>query len=493
MAGRPGGQLKERARHRVYAEVGGKKQQGPPPVAKRGLLGSLRTYLLAGALVAAPAGITVWLALWFLQFVDNSVMPLIPQKWNPETYLPFSVPGLGLLIILLFLLLLGSVTAGMVGRAIRAQGARVMARVPFLRSVYSATEQIFETVLVRKGAAFREVCMVEFPRKGSWAIGLVTGTTVGEVQDLTADEVINVFIPMTPNPTGGFLVFLSRQEVHRLDITVDQALKLIMSGGIVGPDSDAGLGNGSRREAEARVAEQLDELGLTAQEGPLHRPPKERSPLLKRLRTYLVTGILIAAPISITVWLAWQIVTFFDVRVRPLIPPGWNPESQLPFAIPGIGVVIVLLVLILLGMFVAGFVGRWALATGENLLNRVPIVRSIYKALKQVFETLFSKQSMAFREVVLIEYPRRNVYAIAFVTGGHSELLEAGAAQKIINVFLPSTPNPTSGFLLFVSPDDAVVLSMSVEEAMKMIVSGGLLTPESKSEAAAADSEPQPR
>jgi len=123
----------------------------------------------------------------------------------------------------------------------------------------------------------------------------------------------------------------------------------------------------------------------------------------------------------------------------------------------------------------------------------VPIVRSIYKALKQVFETLFSKQSMAFREVVLIEYPRRNVYAIAFVTGGHSELLEAGAAQKIINVFLPSTPNPTSGFLLFVSPDDAVVLSMSVEEAMKMIVSGGLLTPESKSDAAAADSEPQPR
>ncbi len=443
-------------------------------------MASLRTYLLAGVLVAAPAGITVWLALWFLTFVDSSIIPLIPARWNPETYLPFSVPGLGLLIVLIFLVFLGMMTAGMVGRGIRAQGARVMARVPFLRSIYSATEQIFETVLVRQGTAFREVALVEFPRRGSWAIGLVTGTTVGEVQELTADEVINVFVPMTPNPTGGFLIFLADEDVHRLDITVDQALKLIMSGGIVGPDSEAGAGNGSRRAAEARVSEQLEELERTAKEGPLHRAPKQRSPFLARLRNYLVTGVLVAAPISITVWLAWQIVSFFDVRVRPLIPQDWNPETYLPFAIPGIGIVIVLLVLILLGMFVAGFVGRWALKTGENMLNRVPILRSIYKAIKQVFETLFSQQSMAFREVVLIEYPRRNVYAIAFVTGGNSAMLQAGAQQTVINVFVPSTPNPTSGFLLFVSPDDAVVLKMSVEEAMKMIVSGGLLTPESK-------------
>ncbi len=450
--------------------------------AKRGLLASLRTYLLAGMLVAAPAGITVWLALWFLAFVDNSIVPLIPTGWNPETYLPFSVPGLGLLIVLIFLLFVGMMTAGMVGRAIRAQGSRAMARVPFLRSIYGATEQIFETVLVRQGTAFREVALVEFPRPGAWAIGLVTGTTLGEVQELTADEVINVFVPMTPNPTGGFLIFLGRQDVHRLDINVDQALKLIMSGGIVGPDTDLPDENGNRREAELRVAERLEELEQTAKEGPLHRPQKARSPLLRRLRTYLVAGVLVTAPISITVWLAWQIVSFFDARVRPLIPPDWNPESYLPFALPGIGIIIVLLVLILLGMFVAGFVGRWALQTGENLLNRVPIVRSVYKAIKQVFETLFSQQSMAFREVVLIEFPRPNVYALAFVTGGSSALLERGAQQSVINVFVPSTPNPTSGFLLFVSPDDAVVLRMTVEEAMKMIISGGLLTPESNGE-----------
>lgn len=491
-------QLKERARHRVYAEVGGKRPE-PPKAARRGLWGRLRTYLLAGVLVAAPAGITVWLALWFLNFVDSSVMPLIPVKWNPETYMPFSVPGLGLLIILLLLLIIGMMTAGMVGRAIRRQGARLMARVPVLRSIYGATEQIFETVLVRKGTAFREVALVEFPRRGSWAIGLVTGTTLGEVQELTADEVINVFIPMTPNPTGGFLIFLAREEVHRLDITVDQALRLIMSGGIVGPDlapeggnGNGNGGNGGRRDAEREVTERLAELEAAAS-GPLHRQPAARSPLFRRLRTYLVTGVLVTAPISITVWLAWQIVTFFDVRVRPLIPPEWNPESYLPFAIPGIGVVIVLIILIIFGMFVAGYLGRLAIHTGESLLDRVPIVRSVYRALKQVFETLFSNQSMAFREVVLIEYPRRNVYALAFVTGGHSQLLGAGAQQEVINVFVPSTPNPTSGFLLFVSPDDAVVLQMSVEEAMKMIISGGLLTPESREEDADEAEAPQAR
>ncbi|GAB5471842.1 MAG: hypothetical protein Kilf2KO_48720 [Rhodospirillales bacterium] len=433
-------------------------------------------------LVAAPAGITVWLALWFLDFVDRSVMPLIPAGWNPEAYLPFSVPGLGLLIVLILLCLIGMLTAGMVGRGIRAQGARIMARVPVLRSIYGATEQIFETVLVRQGTAFREVALVEFPRPGSWAIGLVTGTTVGEVQELTADEVINVFVPMTPNPTGGFLIFLSRAEVRSLDITVDQALRLIMSGGIVGPDKEPTGGNGARAAAEAQVSERLEELERE------ERPAKQRSPLLRRLRAYLVTGVLVTAPLSITVWLAWQIVSFFDVRVRPLIPPDWNPETYLPFAIPGIGIVIVLLVLILIGMFVAGFVGRWALQTGESLLNRVPIIRSVYKAIKQVFATLFSQQSMAFREVVLIEYPRRNVYALAFVTGGGSSLLQDGAQQDIINVFVPSTPNPTSGFLLFISPDDAIVLRMTVEEAMKMIVSGGLLTPEGKP-ARDADSE----
>ena len=151
--------LKERAQARTYKTIGGRRQARRPP--RSAFLSRLRTYLLAGLLVAAPLGITIWLAFWFLSFVDSSVMPLVPTKWNPETYLPFSVPGIGLLLLCLFLLLVGMLTAGMVGRAIRREGAKAMARVPVLRSIYSATEQIFETVLTRQTNAFREVALVQ--------------------------------------------------------------------------------------------------------------------------------------------------------------------------------------------------------------------------------------------------------------------------------------------------------------------------------------------
>jgi uncharacterized membrane protein len=467
--------LKETAQERNYKTVGGRKPPRRQPRSR--FLARIRNYLLAGVLVTAPIGITVWLTLWFLNFVDARVMPLVPARWNPETYLPFSVPGLGLLLVLLVLILVGMMTAGMVGKAIRAQGARLMARVPVLRSIYSATEQIFETVLTRETNAFKEVALVEYPRYGSWSLGFVAGTTVGEVQELTGPTVINVFVPTTPNPTTGYLLFLPEHEVHRLPITVEQGLRLVISGGIVMPDRPAELEPTADEAtrvaaAEAFVERQLKEL----REAP--PAPRKRSPFLARLRNYLVTGVLITAPIFITVWLGWQIFEFFDQSVKPLIPPSWNPESYLPFGLPGLGILLLLIFLLLMGMFVAGYLGRWAIASGERLLQRVPFIRGVYKAMKQVFETLLAQQSKAFREVVLIEYPRSNSYSLGFVTGAGSDLIEGGAKRELINVFVATTPNPTSGFLLFVPPEEAIVLHMTVEQAIKMVVSGGLITPE---------------
>lgn len=469
-------ELKERAQARTYKTIGGRR--APRVETRSPFWQRLRTYLLAGILVTAPLGITAWLGLWFLNFVDNSVMPLVPARWNPETYLPFSVPGLGLLLLCIVLLLIGMATAGMVGRAIRRQGAKVMARVPVLRSVYSATEQIFETVLTRQTNAFREVCLVEYPRYGTWTIGLVTGTTVGEVQELTSATVINVFVPTTPNPTSGYLLFLPDEEVFRLPISVEQGLKLVISGGIVLPDAEPAKGEGEaerRAAAEAFVEKRLAEM-KEAERKETETPPR-RSTFWGRIRTYFVTGVLIVAPLFITAWLGWHIFQFFDQSVRPLIPPSWDPESYVPFAVPGFGILILLLFLLLIGMFATGYVGRWAVATGERLLQRVPIVRGIYKAMKQVFETVLAQQSQAFREVVLVEYPRKSCFSLGFVTGAGSQVIEASAERELINVFVPTTPNPTSGFLLFVPPDEAIVLSMTVEEAIKMVVSGGIITP----------------
>lgn len=196
-----------------------------------------------------------------------------------------------------------------------------------------------------------------------------------------------------------------------------------------------------------------------------------------RLRAYFLAGVLITAPMSITFYLAWLFISFVDSRVRPLIPPVYNPESYLPFGIPGIGVIIAIITLTLIGATTAGYVGRLFLRMSEQVLARMPVIRSIYGATKQIFETVLANQSQAFREVVLVEYPRRGIWAIGFITGTTEGEVQELTEDEVINVFLPTTPNPTSGFLLFVPRRDLVYLSMTIEEGIKMVVSGGIVTP----------------
>jgi len=199
------------------------------------LFARLRAYFFAGVLVTAPIAITVYLAWSVVSWVDESVLPLLPAQYNPETYLPFSLPGIGLVVLLVFMTAVGAVTAGMLGRMVVGYGERVLSRMPIIRSVYSATKQIFETMLAKKSTAFREVVLVEFPRPGMWSIGFITGVTEGEVQELSDEEVVNVYIPTTPNPTSGFLCFVPRSEVYPLTMTVEEGIKLVVSGGLVIP------------------------------------------------------------------------------------------------------------------------------------------------------------------------------------------------------------------------------------------------------------------
>lgn len=199
--------------------------------------------------------------------------------------------------------------------------------------------------------------------------------------------------------------------------------------------------------------------------------------LAGRLRAYFLAGILVTAPISITIYIAWLIVSFIDAAINPLIPARYNPQTYLPFALPGLGVVILLVMLTLIGAMTAGYVGRTIMKSYEVLLARMPVVRSVYSALKQIIETILAQQSAAFSQAVLVEYPRPGLWAIAFITGHTEGEVQNLTADETINVFLPTTPNPTSGFLLFVPKKDLVPLSMTVEEAIKMVISGGIVTP----------------
>ena len=202
---------------------------------KIGLIRHLRGYFLAGVLITAPIGITFYLAWLFINWVDNKMTPLLPPAYNPETYLPFGIPGLGLLMACLLMTLIGALTAGILGRYWIRTSEKLLARMPVIRSVYGALKQIFETVLSHQSNAFREVVLFEYPRRGSWALGFITGKTQGEIQNSTKDDVVNVFLPTTPNPTSGYLLFLPRRELVVLSMPVEEGIKMVISGGIVTP------------------------------------------------------------------------------------------------------------------------------------------------------------------------------------------------------------------------------------------------------------------
>ena len=201
----------------------------------------LRAYFFAGVLVTTPLAATFIVAWWFIGVVDDYIVPLIPAGWNPDHYLKETVgleiglPGLGLVVLVIAITLIGALTAGFVGRMIINIGERILARMPVIRSVYSAIKQILETILQQQSGAFRQAVLVEYPRRGIWAVGFITGTTEGEVQNLVEQEVVNVFLPTTPNPTSGFLLFVPRKDVVVLEMSVEEAVKMVISGGIVTP------------------------------------------------------------------------------------------------------------------------------------------------------------------------------------------------------------------------------------------------------------------
>jgi uncharacterized membrane protein len=222
--------------------------------------------------------------------------------------------------------------------------------------------------------------------------------------------------------------------------------------------------------------------------------PFETPSLIGRLRAYFLTGVIVTAPITITIFLVWQFLTFLDTHVAGLLPARYNPETYLPFSLPGLGLLLMLAFLTLVGMLTAGFAGRTLVRIGERLLSRMPVVRSVYGTLKQIFETVLAQKSRSFREVVLVEYPRRGLGAIGFVTGPTRGEIQARSPEEMVNVFLPTTPNPTSGFLLFVPRKDLIPLDMTVEQGMKMVISGGIVGPaaEDTGEPGAALAGPEP-
>jgi len=198
---------------------------------------------------------------------------------------------------------------------------------------------------------------------------------------------------------------------------------------------------------------------------------------MKRFRRYLVAGILVWLPFVVTVVVIKFLLELMDANLR-FVPQKYLPEAWLGFPIPGLGLVLTVLVLLLTGLLAANFVGRSALGLWESLLVRIPIVRTVYSGVKKFSEVVLSESGQSFKRVLLVEYPRKGLYSLAFQTASQLQEVQAKTAEDVICVFLPTTPNPTSGFIFLVPRTDVIELDMSVDDAIKMIMSLGVVVPQ---------------
>ncbi|MDD4519858.1 MAG: DUF502 domain-containing protein [Alphaproteobacteria bacterium] len=213
---------------------------------------------------------------------------------------------------------------------------------------------------------------------------------------------------------------------------------------------------------------------------------KEKTTKKASLKTYFLTGVLVTAPIAITGYLAYVLLTYIDSWVSRILPPAYNPGNYLPFSVPGLGVLLLVFFFILIGMLTAGLFGRLFVRFGELLISKTPFISGFYGAIKKLLETLLSPDTnTAFRKAVLVEYPRKGLWTIAFITGDVYTSLAEKINQKEgkderVSIYVPTTPNPTSGFLIFVKTSDLILLDMKVEDAFKLLISTGIVTPGKK-------------
>lgn len=194
------------------------------------------------------------------------------------------------------------------------------------------------------------------------------------------------------------------------------------------------------------------------------------------MKRYFITGLLIWTPLGITIWVLSFILGMMDQSIT-LLPIAWQPRALVGFNIPGVGALMTLLVVFVTGLLTANFIGQHLVRWWEALLHRIPVVRSIYQSVKQISDTVFSPSGQAFRQAVLVQYPRQGSWTIGFLTGAPGGEIAEHLGNNMVSLYVPTTPNPTSGFFLMVPKADVVELDMSVEDALKYLISMGVVTP----------------
>jgi uncharacterized membrane protein len=255
----------------------------PEPAERSHLVARLRNYLLTGLVVAGPIAITVYVVRWVVTSVDDWVKPFVPSLYNPDTYLPFHIPGMGLIFSIVGLTMFGALAANLIGRTIVSYSELMVGRMPVVRNVYRGLKQIFETVLTQKGGTFKQVALIEFPGPGLWSVVFVAAPASDEIQEKLGkdgQQLIGIFLPSVP-PTAGYVVYMDKRDVLMLDMSVEDAAKLLLSAGLVMPEYHKKTADlAANALSPAGTVQAVEPVAAQSNAGPgsAYTPPPPRRP-----------------------------------------------------------------------------------------------------------------------------------------------------------------------------------------------------------------------
>jgi uncharacterized membrane protein len=199
----------------------------------------------------------------------------------------------------------------------------------------------------------------------------------------------------------------------------------------------------------------------------------------KTLKNIFITGIIAIIPVGVTLYIFFFLINMMD-KLLNIIPPRFHPDQVFPFHIPGLGIVFTIILILIVGIIVQSYIGKQFVHLGEWIVSKIPFVNGIYNAVKKLVESILGDKGQSFKKVALIEYPRKGLYSVAFVTGMSEGEIQEKTVGRSVNLFVPTTPNPTSGFYIMIPESDVIDLDMTVEEAFTLIISGGMISPPSR-------------
>ncbi len=413
------------------------------------VLGQVSNLILTGALFLLPIALSLWLIFWLFTLIDGTILQTLQLEDADKetTNLPFVIPGLGVALALAAITILGRLSAGVLGRFFVTTSERlVLSRLPVIRNLYRTSKQITETLLANGDKSLREVALLRYPHRNSWSLCFIARKAPYAISQHIGEDAVGVFVPATPNPTTGFLLFARRSQLEPLDMSTDEAAKFLVSCGILQDETN----NDSEHKK--------------------HRPEGRIGTWLRR---HFFGGLLVGVPVLFTLWLCWKIASFLDGIAHGVLN-SVIPEDTMSGTVPGMGLLALLVLLLIVGWMAHDWLGKKIMAYLERFMPRVPLVGGVYSAFKMLVDNTFSRQGKAFRRAVLFSYPRSDLWGLGFVTSDASTKITSRTGTDLCNIFFPTTPNPTTGFFLMVPQEDVHPVSLSVEEAFKLILSLGL-------------------